>query len=119
MRSYYIPRDYKGESRILYIFSTKAIIFTTIGIGIGLIFYFFLKLIGLAFLGIIATLILGTIGFAIATFKIPEIKQFEITRKTGGENIDDILKRWILFKRKKNKIYIYKDTGIKEDTKDE
>ena len=44
MKSYYIPRNYKGEGRILYIFSTKAIIYTAVGVGIGLIFYFLLKL---------------------------------------------------------------------------
>ena len=43
MQSYYIPRNYKGEGRILYIFSTKAIIYTAVGAGIGLIFYFMLK----------------------------------------------------------------------------
>ena len=42
MKSYYIPRNYKGEGRILYIFSTKAIIYTAVGVGIGLIFYFLL-----------------------------------------------------------------------------
>ena len=36
MRTYEIPRNYKGESRILYIFSTKALIYTIVGMGIGL-----------------------------------------------------------------------------------
>ena len=44
MKSYYIPRNYKGEGRILYIFSTKAIIYTAVGVGIGLIFYFLFNL---------------------------------------------------------------------------
>ena len=69
MQSYYIPRNYKGEGRILYIFSTKAIIYTAIGIAIGLIFYFLFNLIGLTTIGIIITVILGGIGFAIATFR--------------------------------------------------
>lgn len=43
MRTYEIPRDYKGEGRILYIFSTKGLIFTCAGAGIGLIFYFYSK----------------------------------------------------------------------------
>lgn len=117
MKSYYIPRNYKGEGRILYIFSTKAIIYTAVGVGIGLLFYFILNLIGLTMLGIIIAAIFGGIGFAIGTFKVPEMKNFEITRKTGGENIDDIIKRWIMFKKNKNKIYVYKDE--KEVTKDE
>lgn len=119
MKSYYIPRNYKGEGRILYIFSTKAIIYTAVGAGVGLIFYFLLNLIGLTTVGIIITIFFGIIGFSIATFKIPEIKIFEITNKTGGENIDDVLRRWISFKRKKNKIYIYNHIEKKEETKDE
>ena len=122
MKSYYIPRNYKGEGRILYIFSTKAIIYTAIGVGIGLIFYFLFKLIGLTMLGIIITCLFGLIGFSVATFKVPEMKNFEITKKTGGEKIDDIIKRWVMFKRNKNKIYVYiNEEKIKEEeeTKDE
>ena len=123
MQSYYIPRNYKGEGRILYIFSTKAIIYTAIGAGVGLIFYFIFNWIGWNIVGIIIDIIFAAIGFSIATFKVPEIKNFEITKKTGGENIDDVIKRWIMFKKKKNKIYIYKNTkksNIKEEvTKDE
>ena len=42
MRTYEIPRNYKGEGRILFIFSTKALIYTVIGAAIGLIFYLYL-----------------------------------------------------------------------------
>lgn len=125
MQSYYIPRNYKGEGRILYIFSTKAIIYTAIGIAIGLLFYFIFNLIGLTTIGIIITIIFGGIGFIIATFKVPELKNFEITKKTGGENIDDVIKRWVLFKKKKNRVYVFKEKEIlnindeKEETKDE
>ena len=108
MQTYEIPRNYKGEGRILYIFSTKALIYTCVGVGIGLIFYFILKMIGLSTIGLIITLILGVIGFAIGTLKVPETNAFEITKKTGGENIDDVILRWIKFKRNHNKIYIYK-----------
>ncbi len=122
MQSYYIPRNYKGEGRILYIFSTKAIIYTAVGVGVGLIFYFIMNLIGWTMVGIIIAIIFGIVGFSIATFKVPDLKSFEITKKTGGENIDDIIKRWVMFKRKKNRIYIYKSITIKdnkEETKDE
>ena len=64
--------------------------------------------------------ILGLIGFIIGTFKMPDSNAFEITKKTGGENIDEVIKRFIKFKLQKNKIYMYKDTNmIEEDTKDE
>ena len=35
MGTYYIPRNVKGESRILYIFSVKSLITTLIGGAIG------------------------------------------------------------------------------------
>ncbi len=47
------------------------------------------------------------IGFAIGTFKVPESANFEITRKTSGENIDEIILRAIKFKQKKKRIYLY------------
>ena len=42
MGTYNLPRNVKGEGRILFIFSSKSIIFTSVGAGIGLIFYFIL-----------------------------------------------------------------------------
>lgn len=116
MQTYEIPRNYKGEGRILYIFSTKGLIYTSVGAGVGLIFYFILKMLGFSMVGLIITLIFAAIGFAIGTLKVPESNAFEITKKTGGENIDDVILRWIRFKKNGNKIYIYK---AEEDTKDE
>ena len=116
MQTYEIPRNYKGEGRILYIFSTKALIYTSIGAGIGIVFYFIFRMINLGIVGLIITAILGLIGFCIGTLKIPESNAFEITKKAGGENLDDIIIRWIKFKKNGKKIYIYTD---KEETKDE
>lgn len=116
MRTYEIPRNYKGEGRILFIFSTKGLVCTCIGGAIGLIFNFIFKLLGLSMIGIIITVIFAAIGFAIGTFKIPESSATEITKKAGGENIDDIIIRWIKFKKNGNKIYVYKP---EEETKDE
>lgn len=50
---------------------------------------------------------IGLIGFAISTFKIPESNNFELTKKAGGESIDEVIIRAIKFKRKKNRIYVY------------
>ena len=119
MKSYYIPRNYKGEGRILYIFSTKAIIYTDVGVGIGLIFYFLFNLIGLTMVGIIIAGLFGLVGFCIATFKVPDMKNFELTKKTGGEKIDDVIKRWILFKKNNNKIYVYMNENITEDKEEQ
>lgn len=115
MQTYEIPRNYKGESRILYVFSTKALIYTAIGIVPGLILYFILNSLGIGIVGIIITIICGAIGFAIGTFKVPDTRKFKFTEKTGGENIDDVIKRAIKFQKKKNKIYVY----MKEEAKDE
>ncbi len=112
---YYIPRNTKGEGRILYVFSTKALIYTGVGAGIGLIFYWLLSLLGLKTLGLIIILILGIIGFIIGTFRVPDINTFEFTKKTGGLNIDQVLLTFIKFKRNK-KIYVY---DLREETKDE
>ena len=106
MGTYGLPRDVKGEGRILFVFSKKALIYTSIGIGVGLVFYFIFNLIGLGFIGIIITALLGVTGFVIGTFKIPESNSFELGRKAGGEEIDEVIKRAIQFKGKKNPIYI-------------
>lgn len=116
MQIYEIPRNYKGEGRILYIFSYKALIYSTIGAVIGLVLYFIFKFVGLSTLGLIFIGVFGLIGFVLGTFKIPESNSFEITKKVGGENIDDIIVRWIKFKKNNNKIYVYKE---EEETKDE
>ena len=75
MGTYNIPRDVKGEGRILYIFSTKALVYTAIGVGIGLIFYFIFQLINMQIIGWFFMILFGLIGFVIATFKMPNIKK--------------------------------------------
>lgn len=119
MGTYNLPRNVKGEGRILFVFSTKSLIYTLIGAAIGLIFYMIFSLIGLKIIGIIIVLILGLIGFGIGTFKVPETNAFEITKKTGGENIDDVIKRAIRFKMSRNKIYIYTKDEKTNLTKEE
>lgn len=115
MQVHEIPRNYKGESRILFIFSVKALMYTGIGAMVGGLFYLILSIIGLKAIGIWFVPFFGVIGFGIGTFKMPDSKKFKITEKTGGEAIDDVIKRWIKFKSQKNKIYVY----LKEETKDE
>ena len=115
MGTYNVPRNVKGEGRILFIFSTKSIIYTAVAGGIGLIFYFIFKFLGLTIVGIVITLIFATIVYAIGMFKVPENNGLEITRKVGGENIDDVIKRYIMFKKKNKKLYVYtKEEDINE-----
>ena len=105
MGTYNLPRNVKGEGRILFIFSTKSLITTSIGGAIGLVFYLIFKLMGLTMVGIVITLM----------FKVPDTNGLEITRKTGGENIDDVLKRYIKFKKNNKKLYVYtKEENLNE-----
>ena len=108
MGTYYLPRNVKGEGRILFIFTTKSLIYTVIAAAIGLLFYFLFSALGMTIVGIIIVAVFALIGFLIGTVKMPEIGKFEFSKKTGGENLDDILKRAIKFKTKGKKVYIYK-----------
>ena len=120
---YNIPRNTKGEGRFFYIFSTKALIMTIIFIMVGLVpaflIYLLISLTGksasFAIICLVTSVIFGAIGFVIASFKIPDSNNFELTRKTGGEYIDQIIIRYFKFKMKRNKIY----TFFTEDNKDE
>lgn len=112
MGTYMIPRNTKGEGRILFIFSTKALIYTVGGGIIGIPMYYFLKLIKMDAIGIVLAALLALTGFLIGTIKFPNSEKFKVTRLVGGENIDDIIMRYIKFKRKKNKIYITKEEEV-------
>ena len=119
MKSYYLPIEYGGEAKILYIFSIKSLIYAGIGAFIGFLIDLVFKMVGInkAFIPLI--LIFGGLGYCIATLKVPNTNSLEITRKTGGEKIDEVIKRWFLFKMKHGKVYIYKENildNYKEDT---
>lgn len=114
MGTYEIPRNVKGEGRLLFIFSTKGIIFTAVGLLIGLPFYFIFNALEMTVVGVIITIFFALIGFSIGTFKMPDIPSIEIAKKTSGENIDDVIKRYLMFKKNKNKVYVYKE-DIKSD----
>lgn len=106
MGTYYIPRNYKGETRLLVIFSIKSLITTAIGAGVGLVFYLILMAVGLKIPGIIVFAICALLGYAVGAFKIPTIVGLPVTKKIGGESISDIIIRYIKFK-KNRKIYTY------------
>lgn len=112
MGTYMIPRNTKGEGRILFVFSTKALIYTVVGGLVGMPFYYLFKFIKMSIVGIVIIATLALVGFSIGTFKIPNSDGFKVTRLVGGENIDDVILRYIKFKRKKNKIYITKEEEI-------
>lgn len=106
MGTYYIPRNYKGESRILYIFSIKSLITTAIGAGIGSIFMFLFSALALKNIGIIIMGAFAVIGYIIGAVKIPTIANVPVTKKIGGEPISEIIIRYFKFK-KNRKMYTY------------
>ena len=110
MGTYNLPRNVKGEGRILFIFTGKSMIFTVIGGVIGLLlFYLPLSLMEMNMVGIIIMVSFALVGFIIGSLKMPNISKFQFTQKTGGENLDDVIRRAIKFKQKGRKLYIYKE----------
>ncbi len=115
MGTYNLPRNVKGEGRILFIFSNKSLITTCFGAAIGLVFYIIFKLMKLTMVGVILVLVFAVLGYSVGMFKMPDSNGLEITRKTGGENLDDIIKRYIKFKKNKRKLYVYtKEENLNE-----
>lgn len=101
------------NGRILFIFTFKSLIYTVIGAIIGLIAYALFSLLALKVVGIVLLIVFALLGFAIGAAKIPEISGLKFTKKVGGENIDEIIKRAIKFRAKRKKIYVY----VKEENK--
>lgn len=106
MGTYYIPRNYRGESRILYIFTVKSLITTGVGALLGSIFWIIFRSLGMNMVGLIIMGVFAFIGFALGALKIPTIVAFPITKKIGGEPIGEIIIRYFKFK-KNRKMYTY------------
>ena len=106
MGTYYIPRNYRGESRILYIFTVKSLITTAVGAMVGSLFWVMFRAMNMNVVGVVILALFALIGFAVGALKIPTIVAFPITKKIGGEPIGEIILRYIKFK-KSRKMYIY------------
>lgn len=110
MGTYQIPRNYRGETRLLVIFTVKSLITTLAGAGIGAIFFFIFSIVGLKKVGLIILGIFALLGYVVGAFKIPTIVGIPVTKKIGGESIYEIIVRYIRF-NKNRKIY----TNTKEE----
>lgn len=106
MGTYNIPRNLRGETRILIIFSVKSLITTGIGLAIGAIFFFIFSLVKIKIAGIIIMAVCALLGYAVGAMKIPTLAGIPFTKKIGGESLDEIIKRYAKFKMNK-KIYTY------------
>lgn len=60
-RSYSVPRNVKGESRFLYIFSVRSFLTTIGGVFIGWILYYLFAIIGLKVVGFVLIIVFGLI----------------------------------------------------------
>ena len=117
MGTYNLPRNVKGEGRILFIFTPKSMIYTVIGVAIGLIFYAIFAILKLKMVGVIFVVLFALIGYAIAMLKVPSLGISKTSKKIAGEKLDDIIKRAIMFKRKQNRIYIYDNQEVETNDK--
>ena len=85
MATHYIPKDLRGETRILVIFTVKSLITTAIFGGVGVIFFLLFSALQMRLVGIIILLLLALIGFGFGTIKIPRITGWQFTKNIEGE----------------------------------
>lgn len=109
MGTYNLPRNVKGEGRILFIFTTKSMMYTGAFAIVGALFYILFSHFNMTLVGVIILAVLSLIGFSIGTLKVPNLSGIKWAKTNAGENLDDVIKRAILFKQKGNKIYMYKE----------
>lgn len=110
---YTVPRSAKGETRILYIFTIKSMLFTLAFAIIGAVPCFILNWLGFGMAGVIVLGVIATLGYLMATLTIPDAPIMGKLRKAGGEKLADILWRTLTFTRRKG-IYIYREGGKKQ-----
>ena len=106
MGTYQIPRNYKGETRLLYIFTTKSLITTACGAMAGSIFLLIFMALNMKMVGMIIMGVFAVIGWMVGAIKIPTVSALPITKKIGGEPLGEIIVRYFKFK-KSRKIYTY------------
>lgn len=111
-RTYTVPRNVKGESRLLYIFTMRSFFTTVIGAAVGFLFSLIFSIVGLNTVGFVTIIVFAVLGFGVGTLTIPDSKIVGNLRKAGGEQLGSILLRTITFSKKK-KIYIYRNGGSK------
>lgn len=112
-KTYTVPRSAKGETRILNIFTIKAL-FSTIGFtAVGFVPFLLFKALGLTTIGIIILVVFAVIGYCMAMVTIPDVPFMGKLRKAGGEKLGDIVWRTVTFGKRK-KIYLYREGGKKQ-----
>ncbi len=114
MGTYNLPRNVKGEGRILFIFTRKSLMFTVGMAMVGLILFLLFRLLKLTTVGVVILILFALAGFIIGTCKVPNLAGVKWAKTNAGQTLDDVIIRAIKFKQKNNRIYVYKG----EDTND-
>lgn len=109
MGTHLIPREVDGDARILLIFTPKGFIGMLIGIAVGALFFSIATALNADIVGWVLLAICAGIGLVIGQMKVPESNAFSLFKKTGGEYIRDVIKKYFAF-RKNRKIYLYDET---------
>lgn len=106
MATHYIPKNLKGETRLLVIFTIKSLITTAIFAAIGGIFYFIFRALNMKLVGGLIFLLLALLGYGLGTVKIPRINGLKFTKNIEGDSMDEVFLRYIKFKSNR-KVYSY------------
>lgn len=107
MAKYDIPRNFKGEDRILYIFtSKKSLLYTLVGFAVCIPIFLIFSIFRVPIVGIILGLPIVLASYILGSFKIPKE-----AKRCGGEDLDKYLYR--IIKRNRNKV-IYTSLKRKE-----
>lgn len=106
MSTHYIPKDLKGETRILMIFTVKSLITTAIFGGVGALLYLLFSLIKMKVVGVILFAILALLGYGFGTIKMPKITGWKFTKNIEGDSLDEVFMRYFKFKTNR-KVYTY------------
>lgn len=102
MRKHEIPREAKGEGRILIFFNLQSIITTVIGLVIGLILGSIVSMFAGKVGFIVMLAAFGILGFIVGAVKIPEIKTMPITKSVNGLYLHQVVIRYIKFKQRRS-----------------
>ncbi|MGE4283056.1 MAG: hypothetical protein AB7G87_04975 [Clostridia bacterium] len=106
MGRYNIPRPFKGETRYFYFLTKKALIYTSIGSGIGLLFLKLLMDAGHPITGIVVLAVFVIPSYIFGSISFPKDSEYN-----GGEDLDKVFFRKL--KKMLNK-YIYVTDGRRE-----
>ena len=106
MSTHYIPKDLRGVTRILIIFTVKSLITTAIFGFVGAILYFIFSAMQMKVLGVILFAVFALIGYGFGTIKMPRITGWKFTKNIEGDSLDEVVVRFAKFNSSK-KMYSY------------